>query len=131
MTARPLRRLENAYPAAEALLRKGTSPTVVAARFGVHPATARRAARRLGLPPHPRGPPPRKGSTESWALLYASGLSVARIARRYGTSPGVVYLRLRRRGVRLRTRTEATLLYFRSRKLARGARDRAYHRRLA
>jgi DNA-binding CsgD family transcriptional regulator len=83
------------------LYAEGMSLKEVGRRFGVNPDTVRSALRRMGVPCRPRGSGRKAdaGRDREIARLYAGGLTLMQIGRRFGLSVEGVRVALRRLGV--------------------------------
>jgi DNA-binding NarL/FixJ family response regulator len=80
----------------------GTSANQLAIRYQLNRASVRRLIQRGGIPPNRRSLT--EAEVEQAVELYATGLTVARVAAQLGRPPTTVHATLRQRGVQLRSR---------------------------
>lgn len=90
-----LRQIQTEYQA-------GASANQLAVRYQLNRASITRLLQRAGIPPNRRSLT--EAEIEQAVKLYATGLTVARVAAQLGRPPTTVHATLRQRGVQLRSR---------------------------
>jgi DNA-directed RNA polymerase specialized sigma24 family protein len=80
----------------------GLSASQLAVRYHLNRASVRRLIQRAGIPPNRR--PLTEAEIKQAVKLYATGLTVARVAAQLGRPATTVHATLRRGGVQLRSR---------------------------